>query len=44
MVIIIFAELRRRSLVNSVAQAADQAPDSSRRIREALPRPPTPAR
>jgi hypothetical protein len=35
-----FEELKRRSLVNAAAQAADQAPDFSRRIRAALPRPP----
>ncbi len=34
-----FEELKRRSLVNAAAQAADQAPDFSRRIRAALPRP-----
>jgi Domain of unknown function (DUF4105) len=34
-----FEELKRRSLVNVAAQAADQAPDFSRRIRAALPRP-----
>ena len=32
-----FEELRRRSLINVRAQAADQAPDFSRRIREGLP-------
>jgi hypothetical protein len=32
-----FAELMRRSLVNPAAQAADQAPDFSRRIRAGLP-------
>jgi len=32
-----FDELRRRSLINSRAQAADQAADFSRRIREGLP-------
>ena len=32
-----FAELKRRSLINARAQAADQAPDFSRRIREGLP-------
>jgi hypothetical protein len=32
-----FEELRRRSLVNVAAQAADQAPDFSRRIRAELP-------
>jgi hypothetical protein len=35
-----FAELRRLSHINPVAQAADQAPDFSQRIRAALPRPP----
>ena len=39
-----FPELQRRSLVNAAAQSADQAPDFSRRIRQALPRPPTAAR
>jgi hypothetical protein len=39
-----FEELRRRSLVNAAARAADQAPDFSRRIRETLPRPPAAAR
>jgi len=34
-----FEELKRRSLINAAAQAADQAPDFSRRIRAALPRP-----
>jgi hypothetical protein len=34
-----FEELQRRSLVNAAAQAADQAPDFSRRIRAGLPRP-----
>jgi hypothetical protein len=34
-----FEELRRRSLVNAAAQAADQAPDFSRRIRAGLPTP-----
>jgi hypothetical protein len=34
-----FEELKRRSLVIPAAQAADQAPDFSRRIRAALPRP-----
>jgi len=34
-----FEELKRRSLINVAAQAADQAPDFSRRIRAALPRP-----
>jgi hypothetical protein len=32
-----FEELKARSRVNAVAQAADQAPDFSRRIRAALP-------
>jgi hypothetical protein len=32
-----FEELRRRSLINARAQAADRAPDFSRRIREGLP-------
>ncbi len=32
-----FEELRRRSLINEVAQAADNAPDFSDRIRAALP-------
>jgi hypothetical protein len=32
-----FAELKRRSRINAVAQAADQAPDFSRRIRVGLP-------
>lgn len=32
-----FEELRRRSLINEVAQAADKAPDFSDRIRAALP-------
>jgi hypothetical protein len=32
-----FEELRRRSLVNAAARAADQAPDFSRRIRAGLP-------
>jgi hypothetical protein len=32
-----FEELRRRSLINNVAQAADNAPDFSNRIRAALP-------
>jgi hypothetical protein len=34
-----FEELQRRSLVNAAAQAADQAPDFSRRIRAGLPGP-----
>jgi len=34
-----FAELRKRSLVNPVAQAADQAEDFSQRIRAGLPWP-----
>ncbi|MGA7597075.1 MAG: DUF4105 domain-containing protein [Pseudolabrys sp.] len=32
-----FDELRRRSLINAVAQAADKAPDFSERIRASLP-------
>ncbi|MGO4388637.1 DUF4105 domain-containing protein [Microvirga sp. 2YAF29] len=32
-----FPELRRRSLINEAAQAADSAPDFSQRIRESLP-------
>jgi Domain of unknown function (DUF4105) len=32
-----FEELRRRSHINAIAQAADQDPDFSRRIRAALP-------
>jgi hypothetical protein len=32
-----FDELRRRSLINEAAQAADGAPDFSQRIRESLP-------
>ena len=32
-----FEELKRRSLINVAAQAADQAPEFSRRIREGLP-------
>ena len=32
-----FEELKRRSLINAAAQAADQGPDFSRRIREGLP-------
>jgi hypothetical protein len=35
-----FDELRRRSLVNAAARAADQAPDFSRRIRVSVPQPP----
>ena len=34
-----FEELRRRSQINAVAQAADTAPDFSERIRAALPNP-----
>ena len=34
-----FEELKARSRVNEAAQAADQAPDFSRRIREGLPVP-----
>jgi hypothetical protein len=32
-----FDELRRRSLINEAAQAADGAPDFSQRIRASLP-------
>jgi hypothetical protein len=32
-----FAELKRRGHINAVAQAADQAPDFSRRIRANVP-------
>ncbi len=32
-----FAELKRRALINPVAQAADKAPDFSQRIREGRP-------
>jgi hypothetical protein len=32
-----FAEMRRRSLINEVAQAVDDAPDFSQRIRASLP-------
>jgi hypothetical protein len=32
-----YEELRRRSLINEAAQAADGAPDFSRRIRVSLP-------
>jgi hypothetical protein len=32
-----FEELRRRSLINAAAQAADDAPDFSERIRASLP-------
>ena len=32
-----FDELRRRSLINEAAQAADSAPDFSQRIRASLP-------
>jgi hypothetical protein len=35
-----FEELKRRSHINAAAQAADQAPDFSQRIRADLPRPP----
>ena len=35
-----FDELRRRSLINEAAQAAEDAPDFSQRIRAALPMPP----
>jgi hypothetical protein len=38
-----FAELRRLSLVNPVAQAADDAEDFAQRIRASLPRPPVQA-
>jgi hypothetical protein len=34
-----FEELRRRSLINAAAQAADNAPDFSERIRAGLPNP-----
>jgi hypothetical protein len=34
-----YEELRRRSLINDAAQAADDAPDFSARIRTSLPRP-----
>ena len=34
-----FDELRRRSLINAAAQAADGAPDFSQRIRASLPTP-----
>ena len=34
-----FRELRRRSLINDAAQAADDAPDFSQRIRAAVPTP-----
>jgi len=34
-----FKELQRRSLVNAATQAADQAPDFSRRVRAGLPGP-----
>jgi len=34
-----FEELRRRSLINAAAEAADSAPDFSQRIRVALPTP-----
>jgi hypothetical protein len=33
-----FAQLKERSLINERAEAADQNPDFSRVIREALPR------
>ena len=36
-----FAELERRSLVNEAAHAADRQPSFSRRIRDALPAPPS---
>jgi hypothetical protein len=32
-----FTELKKMSCINKKAQAADQAPDFSRRIREGLP-------
>jgi hypothetical protein len=32
-----FAELRRRSLINAAAQAADGSPDFSQRIRRSAP-------
>ena len=35
-----FEELKRRSHINAAAQAADQAPDFSQRIRADLPQPP----
>jgi len=35
-----FDELKRRSYINGPAQAADEAPDFSQRIRAELPRPP----
>jgi hypothetical protein len=34
-----FDELKRRSLINTAAQAAERAPDFSQRIRAALPKP-----
>ncbi len=37
-----FAELKERSRINAAAQQADKAPDFSRRIRAALPRPQNP--
>jgi hypothetical protein len=37
-----FDELRRRSLINEAAQAADDAPDFSERIRASLPTIPHP--
>jgi hypothetical protein len=36
-----FAELRKRSRINAVAEAADAAPDFSQRIRADLPNPTT---
>jgi hypothetical protein len=39
-----FDELRRRSLINEAAQAADDAPDFSERIRASLPTIPHPIR
>jgi hypothetical protein len=35
-----FADLKQRSHINARAQAADDAPDFSQRIRAGLPRPP----
>jgi len=34
-----YEDLRRRSLINDAAQAADDAPDFSERIRASLPTP-----
>jgi hypothetical protein len=39
-----FAELKRLSHINARAQAADEAPDFSQRIRAGLPRPPSAGR